>query len=145
MSESTYSIYASIAEQNQAILPDLIRKYESVEFINSNWSKYDAMFDDATILKILVNKCHSLLLSVWQNFNQEKAFQKVFRLFLENPNSAYYSEIKEPWNSYSLGSFSPINFDNSLVVINIMSNNDINHCITKNTALLLPSKFFIKN
>lgn len=75
------------------------------------------MFNDETILKILVDKYPTFPISIWPNFNQERSFQKVFRLFLENPNSAYYSEIKEHGDSYSLLDDKP--FLNTVIKDNI--------------------------
>ncbi len=95
MSKSIYAIYYSNVKQNQVLFHELFTKYESVDFINSNWNKYEEMFDNEDVLKVFVDRDPIVLLKIWRNFNQEKSFQKVFRLFIENPNSAYYSEIKE--------------------------------------------------
>lgn len=80
----------------------LFTKYTPTEYISADWEHYkELLFQPKFLNKILESK-PSYLLQFWEKFNTENDFQSIFRLFLENPNSAYYSEIKEHWNSYSL-------------------------------------------
>lgn len=53
MAPHIFAIYSSIAEQNKALLPVLINKYESADFITENWSMYEIMFQDEIILNFL--------------------------------------------------------------------------------------------
>lgn len=80
----------------------LFTKYTSKEKISENWEDYKEVLFQSKFLNKILEFRPSYLLQFWKQFNTENDFQSIFRLFLENPKSAYYSEIKEHWNSYSL-------------------------------------------
>lgn len=80
----------------------LFTKFTSTSGIAKNWKSYKQLIFHPKFLRGVVIKQSSFLLQFWKQFSNEKDFQTVFRLFLENENSAYYTEIKEHCNTYSL-------------------------------------------
>jgi len=80
----------------------LFAKYTSTSGIENQWNVYKQLIFQPKFLRGIVITHASFLLQFWKQFSNEKDFQTVFRLFLENENSAYYMEIKEHWNTYSL-------------------------------------------
>ncbi len=80
----------------------LFTKYTSPDKINDEWDSYRNIIFNPKFLNGVLIKQPTYLLQFWDKFSSEAEFQAVFRLFLENENSAYYKEIKEHWNSYSL-------------------------------------------
>lgn len=80
----------------------LFTKYTSTVEINKHWIAYKQIVFHPKFLQGVLKNQASFLLQFWQQFSSEKDFQTIFRLFLENENSAYYKEIKEHWNTYSL-------------------------------------------
>lgn len=80
----------------------LFTKYTSTKEIDRHWNAYtEIMFHPKFVRGILIYKT-SFLLQFWSKFSTEEDFQSIFRLFLDNEQSAYYSEIREHWNSSSL-------------------------------------------
>jgi hypothetical protein len=80
----------------------LFTKYNSKIMISKNWDEYKNIILSPKFLNNVVVNKPTYLLQYWENFNVEDDFQQIFRLFMENPQSAYYSEIKNHWNSYEL-------------------------------------------
>jgi hypothetical protein len=80
----------------------LFAKYTSTSGIVKQWKIYKQLIFQPKFLKGTAINHPSFLLQFWKQFSNEKDFQTIFRLFLENENSAYYKEIKEHWNTYSL-------------------------------------------
>jgi hypothetical protein len=80
----------------------LFTKYTPDKYISDDWENYKRLLFRPKFLNEILESRPSYLLQFWEKFNSENDFQSIFRLFLENPNSVYYSEIKEHWNSYSL-------------------------------------------
>ena len=85
----------------------IFTKYTSPKEINKNWDNFGEIVFQPKFLNGVSNYQPAYLLQFWDNFSSEEDFQSIFRLFLENQNSAYYKEIKEHWNSYSLLSDKP--------------------------------------
>jgi hypothetical protein len=85
----------------------IFTKYTSPKEINKNWNNFEEIVFQPKFLNGVSNYQPTYLLQFWDNFSSEEDFQSIFRLFLENQNSAYYKEIKEHWNSYSLLSDKP--------------------------------------
>lgn len=85
----------------------IFTKYTSPKEINKNWNNFEKIVFQPKFLNGVSNYQPTYLLQFWDNFSNEEDFQSIFRLFLENQNSAYYKEIKEHWNSYSLLSDKP--------------------------------------
>ncbi|MFH1298113.1 MAG: hypothetical protein ABIJ04_12750 [Bacteroidota bacterium] len=77
-------------------------KYSQVEEINKMWNLYSSVIKDPIFLKSIIERNPYYLLNFWGHFKSEKDFQDLLRLYLENPESLYYTEIKEHWNAYSL-------------------------------------------
>lgn len=77
-------------------------KFNSQQIINSNWEQYKSLFTQPKFLQNVLANRPTYLLQFWSNFDNENEFTSIFRLFLENPNSVYYKEIKEHWNSHTL-------------------------------------------
>jgi hypothetical protein len=100
----------------------LFTKYTSVKRISDSWETYKEVFFQPRFLQNILELRPSYLLQFWKKFNTENDFQSIFRLFLENPNSAYYSEIKEHWNSYSLLADKP--FLNTVIKDNLSQSID---------------------
>lgn len=111
-------------------------KYNSVKKIYGNWNLYRPIFFHPKFLNGVIVKEPSYLLQFWDKFSNEKDFQLVFRLFLENENSAYYMEIKEHWNNYSLLSGKQF--------LNKVLNEDIEQSI-QNGLLKIVTDFTIKH
>lgn len=80
----------------------LFTKYTSEKDISDNWPTYKDLIFKPKFLDGLLKSRLTYLLQFWKKFSNENDFQSIFRLFLENPNSAYYTELKEHYNSYSL-------------------------------------------
>ncbi|MCT4613374.1 MAG: hypothetical protein N4A49_00705 [Marinifilaceae bacterium] len=80
----------------------LFTKYNSKTMISKNWDEYKNIILNPSFLNNVVVNNSNYLLQYWEKLNEENDFQQIFRLFLENPHSAYYSEIKTHWNSYEL-------------------------------------------
>lgn len=92
-----------------------------------NWNEYKNVILNPKFLNNIVERNPCYLLQYWKEFNTEEDFQQIFRLFLENPESAYYSEIKNHWNSYEL-------LEDNLLLKTIMKDNlvqSINNGILK--------------
>lgn len=80
----------------------LFRKYTPTNQVIKNWNQFYELVIDPLFLKNIISSKPEYLLQLWEQFNSEDDFKKVFRLFLENKDSLYYEEIKEHWNSYSI-------------------------------------------
>lgn len=80
----------------------LFTKYTSEKVVYANWDDFNVLIFQPKFLNKVLEYQPSYLLQFWDKLSNEKDFQSIFKLFLENQNSAYYSEIKEHWNSYSL-------------------------------------------
>ena len=80
----------------------IFRKYERIQNIQNNWELYQTVFYEPLFLKGIINQQPYYLLKFWDKFQFEKYFQTIFKLFLSNNESIYYSEIKEHRNSSEL-------------------------------------------
>lgn len=100
----------------------LFTKYTTAQHIADNWEYYKTIFLQPVFLKNIIERKPAYLLQFWEKFNSENDFQSIFRLFLENRNSAYYAEIKEHWNSYSLLNDKP--FLNTVIKDNLQQSID---------------------
>lgn len=76
-------------------------KYTSVNAISENWNDCKPLLFHSIFLKNILDVNSQYLLQFFNQFKKDD-FQTIFRLCLNNPNSEYYSEIKEHWNSYDL-------------------------------------------
>ncbi len=80
----------------------LFTRYTNKAEIIKKWDLYRAILFHPQFLNNIIDYRASYILSFWSHFDTERKFQSIFKLFLNNPNSSYYSEIKENWNYYSI-------------------------------------------
>lgn len=79
----------------------IFTKHTTPKEINTNWNLYWQIFFQQKFLDGIFNNRTKYLLQFWEQFKEED-FKIIFRRYLENPNSDYYNEIKEHWNSSAL-------------------------------------------
>lgn len=114
----------------------IFTKYTTTKEINKNWGSFKEIIFQPKFLNGTSNYQPAYLLQFCEIFSNEEDFQSIFRLFIENKSSAYYKEIKEHWNSYSLLSDKP--FLNKILKENLQQS-------VKNNLILILSDFALKH
>ncbi len=90
---------------NNKSFPDffkLFTKYTNKAEIIKKWNLYRTILFQPQFLNNIIDYRTSYILSFWTHFDTEKEFQSIFKLFLNKPNSSYYSEIKGNRNYNSI-------------------------------------------
>ncbi|RYE20153.1 MAG: hypothetical protein EOP45_11530 [Sphingobacteriaceae bacterium] len=79
----------------------LFKKYVSSELVQNQWQAFYSIIFHSRFLNNIFSYDPYYIFQFWNEFSDVQ-FKTVLRLLMENPNSPFYTEIKQHWNSYSL-------------------------------------------
>ncbi len=135
--EKKIQIYQQLIDDKQVQkIFNIYNTYDENSNVIEHWSEYRHLFLNDIILQEAIDKYPNVLYSIWSCFDNEQDFQKLFLGFLENRKSAYYTEIRSNWNSYSLLEDEPF--------LNIVINDNLGQSI-HNGVLIIFSDFVLKH